>query len=217
MIAMKSLAFCALSALALGTVSFQTSAQQMYRSVGPDGKVTFSDQPPPTAANAKVTAGRTGRAGDGPSGNTTLPAALRPIATRYPVTLFTGKDCGAPCAAARSLLSARGVPFDEKTIETKDDIDSLRRLMGETVMPSATIGGQQLKGFSDQEWTQYLDAADYPKASLLPANFRNPAPTPMVARAPAAAPPRTPEAPTVAPARATAPAPTPANPAGIKF
>ncbi len=217
MIAMKPLAFYALSTLVWGVLSTGASAQQMYRSVGPDGKVTFSDQPPAAAAKAKVTTGSAGRfTGDGPAGNTTLPAQLRPIATRFPVTLYTGKECGAPCNSARSMLSARGVPFTEKTVDTKEDIESLRRLMGETVMPSLSIGGQQLKGYSDREWSQYLDAAAYPKTSVLPANFRNPAPTPMVALA-------TPPAPAPAPAAAPpaaaprAPAATSANPAGITF
>jgi glutaredoxin len=217
MISTKFIATCAISSLALGALSFSANAQQMYRSVGPDGKVTFSDQPPPTAGNAKVTAARSGRfAGDGPAGNTTLPAELRPVATRYPVTLYTSKTCGAPCDSGRNMLSARGVPFTEKTIESNEDIESLRRLMGDASLPSVSIGGQQLKGYSDQEWTQYLDAAAYPKASVLPANFRNPAPTPMVARAPASAPaPAAEAAPAAAPARPAAPAP--ANPAGIKF
>jgi glutaredoxin len=217
MMSIKFIATCAIYSIAMGALSFSAAAQQMYRSVGPDGKVTFSDQPPPTTGNSKVTAARSGRfTGDGPSGNSTIPAELRPVATRYPVTLFASKTCGAPCDSARTLLNTRGIPFTEKTIDSSEDIESLRRLMGETVMPSVTIGGQQLKGFSDQEWTQYLDAAAYPKNSVLPANFRNPAPTPMVARAPVAAPaPAAEAAPAAAPARAAAPAP--ANPAGIKF
>jgi Domain of unknown function (DUF4124) len=219
MISIKFIATCALSSLALGALSFGANAQQMYRSVGPDGKVTFSDQPPTTAGNAKTTAARSGRfTGDGPAGNTTIPAELRPVATRYPVTLYTSKTCGAPCDSGRNLLSARGVPFTEKTIESNEDIDSLRRLMGEASLPSVSIGSQQLKGFSDQEWTQYLDAAAYPKASVLPANFRNPAPTPLVARAAVTAPAAAAEtAPAAAPVPARAAAPAPANPAGIKF
>jgi Domain of unknown function (DUF4124) len=217
MIAIKSLAFCAISAIVLSTMSYNASAQQMYRIVGPDGKVTYSDKPPRPEGNAKVTT-RPGDSatGNGPTGNTTLPSQLRSIAARYPVTLFTGKDCGSPCSSARSLLNARGVPFAEKTIDSNEDIDSLGRLMGETVMPSLSVGSQHLKGFSEQEWTQYLDAAAYPKKSVLPSNFRNPAPTPMVARAPVAAPAPTAQAvPAEVPARAVAPAP--ANPAGIKF
>jgi glutaredoxin len=210
----KSIAACALSVWALGAFSVNVQAQQLYRIVGPDGKVTFSDQPPPAASNAKVTAGRGGKfAADGPTGNASLPSELRAVTTRYPVTLYTSKDCG-PCVNARNMLSNRGVPFAEKLIESNQDIEALQRLSGENSLPFATIGGQQLKGYSDQEWSQYLDAAGYPKTSVLPANFRNPAPTPMVARA-APTPAAAPEA---APApRAAAPAPAPANPAGIKF
>jgi glutaredoxin len=212
MVTIKSVAACALSVLALGAFSFNVQAQQLYRIVGPDGKVTFSDTPPPAASNAKVTAGRGGKfAADGPTGNPSLPSDLRAVATRYPVTLYTSKDCG-PCGNARNMLSNRGVPFTEKLIESNQDIEALQRLSGENSLPFATIGAQQLKGYSDQEWSQYLDAAGYPKASALPANYRNPAPTPMVARAvptPAAAPAPAPvQAPVVA---------EPTNPAGIKF
>jgi hypothetical protein len=43
-----------------------------------------------------------------------------------------------------------------------------------------TIGSQQIKGFSDSEWTQFLDAAGYPKTSVLPGNYRNAAASPLV-------------------------------------
>jgi glutaredoxin len=209
---MKSVAACALAVLAFGTFSTNLLAQQLYRIVGADGKITFSDQPPPAAANAKVTTGRGGKfTADGPTGNASLPTELRTAATRFPVTLYTSVDCG-PCNTARTMLNRRGVPFAEKLIETNADMDALQRLSGDRSLPFANIGGQQLKGYSDQEWSQYLDAAGYPKASALPANYRNPAPTPMVARA---AP-----APAVAPAAAPVQAPVaaePANPAGIKF
>jgi glutaredoxin len=212
---MKTVAACAIAAWALGSFSLNVQAQQLYRSVGADGKVTFSDQPPPTSPNGKNSVARNGKFKDEPgTGNSVLPADLRSTAAKFPVTLYTGKDC-APCNAARSALNARGIPFTEKTIESNEDIDSLSRLFGSATLPSATIGGQQLKGYSDQEWTQYLDAAGYPKTSILPAAYRSPAPTPMVARAPAAQPAAT-TAP--APERAAAPAAaTPANPAGIKF
>ncbi len=219
MTATKFIAAHALSTLAIavlwGTFSFQAGAQQMYRIVGPDGKVTFSDTPPAAAANAKVTAGRGGRVpGDDAGGSASLPLELRSAASKYPVTLYTSKEC-APCNSGRSMLQARGIPFTEKTVETTQDVDAFKRLSGENSLPMATVGGQQLKGYSDQEWGQYLDAAGYPKTSLLPANYRRPAPSPLVAvvEAPVAAAPK-PEAP--AP-RAAAPAPAPANPAGIKF
>jgi glutaredoxin len=187
-------------------------AQQMYRIVGPDGRVTFSDQPPPPSANAKVTAGRGGSFSES-AGGTALPFELRAVVQRFPVTLYTSKDC-IPCDAGRNLLRNRGVPFTERTVEDNEDAEALKRLTGDTRLPMATVGGQQMKGFSDTEWTQFLDAAGYPKTSQLPAGYRNPAPAPLVAKA----------APAPAPAAAPAPAPTPApaavappNPAGIRF
>lgn len=215
--AMKSFAPHALVALAVlagGLFSPLAQAQQVYRIVGPDGKVTFSDQPPP-AATGRVSTANTGSSGG--SASTGLPFELRQIAGKYPVTLYTGDNCG-PCGSARALLTNRGVPFSERTVSTSEDIQALQRLSGDASLPFATIGGQQLKGFSDAEWTQFLNAAGYPQTSTLPASYRRPAATPLV----------TVSAPTAASAAAARPAAAPVapspvappqedNPAGIKF
>ena len=169
-------------------------AQQVYRLVGPDGKVTFSDRPPPAASAAAAAKGSANVSGANAAaaGNTAaagLPFELRQVAAKYPVTLYTSDNC-VPCASGRSLLTTRGVPFTEKTVSTAEDSQALKRLSGETSLPFVTIGGQQqLKGFSDAEWTQYLDAAGYPPSSVLPAGYRAPAAAPLVAvtAAPAAA------------------------------
>ena len=116
---------------------------------------------------------------------------------------------------------SRGIPFTEKTVTTAQDADALQRLTGDNSLPLVTIGGQQIKGYSDSEWGQFLDAAGYPARSALPASWRNPAASPLVAvqrTTPLAV--ATPEAPTdEALTRAASPAPAvPAdNPAGIKF
>ena len=201
---------------ALGNLS-PSLAQQVYRTVGTDGKVTYSDKPPATT-NAKVTSG-TGASGGGSSTSSGLPFELRQIASKYPVKLYTGENCG-PCASARALLLTRGVPFTEKTVITVDDAAALQRLSGDNFLPFGTIGGQQLKGFSDAEWTQFLNAAGYPASSILPSNYRQPPATPLVAIevAPSAAPAA---AASTAPSR-SAPAPvqpsrTADNPGGIRF
>ena len=186
-------------------------AQQVYRIVGPDGKVTFSDRAPDTQLAPTTT-----RGGGAPAADAALPYELRQVATRYPVTLYTSNDCQ-PCNSARNLLIGRGVPFSERTITTSEDVEAFKRLSGGTSLPFGTIGAQQLQGFSDAEWTQYLDLAGYPKQSQLPANYRRPAATPLVAvvekKAPAAEPEARPQ-PESAPA---VPTKTPANPAGIVF
>lgn len=206
--------------LALLTIAGQgVSAQTVYRIVGPDGKVSFSDQPPPPSAPVKSSGVATpGRAAAG-GGAAGLPYELQQVVARFPVTLYTAPDCN-PCAAARNLLQSRGVPFTERTINSNEDIDALKRISGESNLPFSTIGGQQLKGFSDVEWTQYLDAAAYPKTSQLPPNYRPPAPTPLVAAKPL-------DAPATAPSGAASPAaqadqqprnaPSNSNPAGIQF
>ena len=168
----------ALVAVAGSLASSPSQAQQVYRIIGPDGKVTFSDRPPPpSATNAKVSEANVSAAGGAVSAS--LPFELRQVALKYPVVLYTADNC-APCGAARSMLTSRGIPFSERTVTTAEDNEALQRLSGESSLPFLTIGSQQLKGFSDAEWTQFLNAAGYPKSSVLPASYRASAPAPLV-------------------------------------
>ncbi len=194
--------------------STAAQAQTVYRIVGADGKVTFSDKPPASTDQGKVVG--TGVGASGAATNTGLPFELRKVASKYPVTLYTGNKCS-PCDAARSFLIARGVPFTERTVITNEDSESLQRISGETSLPFMTIGGQRIGGFSDAELTQTLDAAGYPKASTLPSGYKNPAPTALVAVQKPAEPAKA--EPKPAPAALPAPASTknPNNPTGIVF
>nr|WP_092957674.1 glutaredoxin family protein [Paracidovorax konjaci] len=207
-------ALCAAACAAMAA-AVPVGAQTVYRIFGPDGKVTFSDRAPDAkTAPAPLASGRS-------AAGAALPYELQQIVGRFPVTLYTSNDC-APCSNARDLLANRGVPFTERTVNTNEDIDALQRMSGSTTLPFGTIGSQQLSGFSDAEWTQYLDAAGYPKQSQLPAAYRRPPAAPLVAAKTAAPAP----APATGPATSTAPAPAnsppPAapnrsNPAGIQF
>ena len=203
----------ALSGLTLLAVACATLAQPVYRNVDQNGKVTFSDQP--SAANAQPAAPRSASS---IGTNSALPYELRQVTQRYPVTLYTGDECG-PCGAGRSLLIARGVPFEERTVKTNEDIGALQRMSSQSSLPLLKIGTQQLNGFSDAEWSQYLDAAGYPKSAQLPPGYRNPPAQPLVALQPAVQPAPAASAPAApsAPAPAAASGPTPSNPAGIKF
>ena len=203
---------CFLAFSALTHTSLQ--AQTLYRSVGPDGRVTFSDKPPATPA--KVTA-LSADGKDASASNAALPYELRQVANKYPVTLFASKEC-APCDEGRTLLRSRGIPFAEKTINSNDDADSLKRLTDTTSLPVLTIGGQQIKGYSVPEWTQYLNAAGYPERSKLPANYRYAEPSPLVAAKAPSAPASAATPARTAPAAITPPPRTsPDNPAGIQF
>lgn len=202
------------AAVILALLPVLASAQGIYRIVGPDGRVTFSDKPPTSSekATALSPSGRSSESG----GASELPFELREAMNRYPVTLYSGKNCE-PCNAARSLLNSRGIPHTERTVTTSQDVEALKRLGIEATVPTATIGGQRLKGFSEGEWSDFLDAAGYPKSSRLPSGYRNPPIAPLVPlqeAAPASA--ERPAAPPVTPS-APAPGPTPDNPTGIVF
>ncbi len=210
-----ALACAMISVMALTASGLQ--AQSVYRIVGPDGRVTFSDKPSLSAVPAAK-----GSAPDIPTtapsaSGVALPFELRRVVNQFPVTLYTASNC-APCDQGRLLLRKRGVPFAEKTVSSAEDAQALQTLSGNTSLPFLTIGSQQIQGFSEQEWTQYLTAAAYPETSKLPASYRAPAATPLVV----------PEQPAVAQDKPAPQAPRPAevpvapkrstdNPAGIQF
>lgn len=203
-----------LGTLALALMGQASMAQPVYKIVGPDGKVTFSDKPPASADKGNVAA--TGATSGAATAGADLPYELRQVASKYPVTLYTAASC-APCDTGRSLLKSRGVPFAERTVSTTEDLEALQRLAGDNSLPYATIGGQKLKGFSDLEWTQYLNAAGYPATSTLPKGYRFATPTPLVAVQKPTTPPKAAAKPIEVPAEPAPSAPSPSNPAGITF
>ncbi len=216
-----------------------TPALALYKVVGPDGKITYTDRAPiepgarvtelrrdaagnatgnaTSIATGKATANAAGTAAAVTGEDLQLPLDLRQVAARFPVTLYAAADCP-PCDDARRLLQQRGVPFSEKRIQSDDDGAALERLVGSRTIPAATVGAQALRGFSAADWSSYLDAANYPRESRLPRGWRAPAVTPLVARAAPPAP---------APVAELAPPPQPAPAArgdaerppqtGIKF
>jgi glutaredoxin len=190
-----------------------TQAQEVYRIVGPDGRVTFSDRPPVTSSAQSNTLGKLKAAGGEES--TQLPLALRQAAAKFPVMLYTNNGC-APCDTGRSLLQGRGIPFVEKTVNTQQDVTALQNLAGGTSLPFLTVGAQHITGFLATEWTQYLNAAGYPEHSVLPASYHRAPATPLVAQEQAPAPVAPAPTATVPPSPAR-PAVNPNNPAGIQF
>jgi glutaredoxin len=205
-----------LAGTAMLVVAAGAQAQTVYRIVGADGKVTFSDKPPVNADQGKIASTGIGAKTDATA--TALPLELRQVASKYPVVLYTTAKC-APCDSGRSLLMSRGVPFSERTVSTQEDRDYLQRLTNDNSLPYLTIGSQRIKGLSDLEWTQYLDAAGYPQKSILPAAYKYAAATPLVAvqKPPATKAEEKPPAPVAEPTVNQPPPPSPSNPAGITF
>lgn len=150
------------------------SAQaQLYKWVGPNGKVTYSDTPPPASAG-KV---EEKSIDTGSSVTSGLPFEVAEAVRSNPVTLYTTSNCEG-CASGRELLKARGIPFTEKTVSSDEDIARLKQAGGTRQLPFVTIGRNKLTGADHDEWNTALTAAGYPATSKLPSSYRNPAPQP---------------------------------------
>ena len=206
-----------LLSLAISVASVATftavPAQALYKVVGPDGKVTYTDQPSVSTDSKVQSVGSRG----GVANDVALPFELRQAAQRYPVTLYTTKDCP-PCDLARASLRQRGIPYAEKSIATREDGEALQSITGARDLPALTVGSQVLRGFQRDDWNSYLDAAAYPKESKLPANFPQGSATPLTEpkQAVKANTPQNGNAPAAQPQQSSS-GDSGSNPAGIKF
>lgn len=154
---------------------------QLYKWVGPDGKISYSDTPPPASASKVETKPLAAEV----SNTADFPYELAQAAKNSPVTLYTTASC-APCDDGRKLLGKRGVPFAEKTVNSGDDISKFHKLAGaDARLPVLTIGRSLQRGFEAGAWNTALSAAGYPENSVLPKSYHN---APPEALAPAAKP-----------------------------
>ena len=152
---------------------------QLYKWVGPDGKVTYSDTPPPPSARQVQTKAVASAAAD----TSDLPYELATAARNHPVTLYSSANC-VPCDDGRKHLNARGIPFTEKVVATNEDIAEFRKINSEGRLPYLTVGTQSQRGFEASLWDLALNAAGYPATSRLPKTYRNPPPAQLAAKAP---------------------------------
>lgn len=151
---------------------------QLYKWVGPDGKVTYSDVPPPkTAAKVEKKSVALGNA------EASLPFELATAARSNPVTLYTAAQCG-PCDAARQLLTERGIPFTEKTVNGYEEQTRFRKITGGLDFPYLQVGANNRKGFESDSWNSALTQAGYPTNNMLPRGYQNRPAAPIIAAKP---------------------------------
>lgn len=194
-----------------------TPAWAIYKIVGPDGSVTFSDVPPSALQGKNMQSLNPGDTASSQSNFAGFPAALREAARKYPVTLYTAPQCDA-CDAAREFLQQRGIPFAEKTITTNADIKAYKKLSdGSDHLPLVMLGATKLPaGFSSSNWAIALDAAGYPKTNSLPRTYVRPQPTALVPP-PAVKKESSPSGASVPAAPSVLPPPNPNAPKGFQF
>jgi glutaredoxin len=173
-----------LAALAVALAVPAAAQTTVYRWVDKDGKVSFSDTPPPPDAKGASQKNM----GGGLPEVSNLPYLTQVAMKKNPVTLYAAFDCGDPCARGRDLLSKRGIPFTEKDIgRSAADTEELRKLTGSTDLPTLMIGAARIKGYDNDAWHGALDAGGYPRTAL-PGQIVRPAPPPPGPSEPAEAP-----------------------------
>jgi glutaredoxin len=137
------------------------AAAGVYKWTDADGRVHYSDSPPPDRKAAQVNIKVNSITG--PATISALPAsASKPSssAAMERVRLYTTAWCGY-CKKAKAQLAARRVPFDEIDIETsqygKREFDSL----GGRGVPVILVGRQRMDGFDAAGLDAMLAAAGY--------------------------------------------------------
>jgi hypothetical protein len=136
---------------------------ETYKWVDADGRVHYSDQPPPPSARKSERK----RLGDKP-GDVAMPYVLQQAVKNFPVTIFV-YDCGDGCNRARALLAKRGVPHTSKDPMAPGMREELKKVTGgQEVAPVLQVGRRILLGFEEVSWNAALDAAGYPKTALVP-------------------------------------------------
>jgi len=156
-------------------------ADSLYRWIDKDGKVYYGDRPDEDAVGAEQKKfGAPVSAGDDD-----LSYTVRKAKQDFPVTLYLAPNCGDVCVQARSLLNKRGIPFTEKNLATKEDIDAFKAKTGVNYVPVLAVGKTVLTSFEAGRWNGELDVAGYPKTAPYGSRPAAPAASQPVVAAPA--------------------------------
>jgi glutaredoxin len=159
-----------------------TASAQPYRWVDEEGRVQYSDTPPPPGARS-VQKKQFQSNVVGGQGSYDLEKAMR----ESPVTLYSHPDCK-DCQIARDTLNQRGIPFKEVVVDDQPKLDELKRVSGGINVPVLVVGGQVETVISAQAYNRALDFAGYPPVGVArPRNQEEPrtaAPGPAAEPAP---------------------------------
>lgn len=155
----------ALLALLLAFVTGPVLAATLYKSIGPDGRVTYSDQPP---AGSRVD--KTLSFIESPS--SPLPESVlryregleKGVQKRLAevakagagkVRLFTAQWCGY-CRQARAYLNEKGIGFAELDVESSEGQQAYAALGGGSGVPVLAWKSERLQGYSRASYDQFF-------------------------------------------------------------
>ena len=152
--------------IAFSLLAFALTAQaQLYRWTDESGKVHYTDPPPPVGAKNVEKKGRARAEGAEVASAAQQSYALQQAVKKFPVTIYTSKECGDPCKKGLEYLKKRGAPYTEKVVAKQEEIDELIKLAGAPRVPAMVVGVTVLKDYEEQSWSEALDTAGYPKSA----------------------------------------------------
>lgn len=142
-----------LAPLVLFLLALPAVAGTLYRWTDADGRVHFTDHPPPAGARDAVKKTYKSDA---------VSPELQQARLKNPVTLYVATGCGAACDRARAHLARRGIPFATKDLGTTRGDEASREDGSPAKAPLLSVGSQRLEGYDEAAWDTALDKAGYP-------------------------------------------------------
>jgi len=152
-------------------ISMTASAEAVYKAVGPDGEITYSDKPPAERARTTTLEFRNLPSSPLPtqvlrfreqlekSAESRISAARAPRAGN--VALFTASWCG-HCKRAKAHLASAQINYVEYDIEHVDGMRAFIGAGGSGGVPLLVAGDRRVQGYSSAAYEQ-LAAAIRPR------------------------------------------------------
>lgn len=144
-----------LLALGLLLVPALAAAATLYKSVGSDGRVTYSDRPPTQGKVEKTLTFKNLPASPLPESviryrkdllESAQRRGARPPAANH-IQLFSAAWCGY-CSQAKAYLAARNIAYQEHDIDTPEGQRAFGQAGNHSGIPLLLVQGQQVQGFS---------------------------------------------------------------------
>ena len=129
------------------------SADQLYKWVDSQGRVTYQNTPPPGNATDVVKSGLTAS----PEDNTVVEESFE----TDPIKFYTKPEC-ATCEQARSYFEEMEIPFEEINIsEDEAQAEKMQKNFGHNNVPTVKVGNKSITGYEKNTMAKILKDAGY--------------------------------------------------------
>jgi glutaredoxin len=135
------------------------ASAQIHRWVDADGRVQYSDKPPPGVKSAPVEA-RINSYGGTPVVSGTAAPAAKAEQSRPEIKMFATDWCP-HCRRAQAFFAKQGIRYTHIDIEKSEAGRAEYRSLGGRGVPLIVVGEQRMSGFGEERLAQMLRAAGY--------------------------------------------------------